>query len=187
MEVLIPLIQKSSISRATNTVKNMIKIAEKSLTGWNTVPEYLSDDLTSDSEDDKTLKAAEARALRKQKIKVKNNSVSSFGKSTHAMTHRTIPNVSVPRLFIPSSTTTKPISSISSTITRDTSNKNTKNSSNSHGFVSNVENWVTTETNVDLTKEHKDKDITDKYNFLFSKGSVNCKQFVEFEEFDGCL
>ena len=78
MEVLIPLIQKSSISRATNTVKNMIKIAEKSLTGWNTVPEYLSDDLTSDSEDDKTLKAAEARALRKQKIKVKNNSVSSF-------------------------------------------------------------------------------------------------------------
>ena len=78
MEVLIPLIQKSSISRATNTVKNMIKIAEKSLTGWNTVPEYLSDDLTSDSDDDKTLKAAEARALRKQKIKVKNNSVSSF-------------------------------------------------------------------------------------------------------------
>ena len=78
MEVLIPLIQKSSISRATNAVKNMIKIAEKSLTGWNTVPEYLSDDLTSDSEDDKTLKAAEARALRKQKIKVKNNSVSSF-------------------------------------------------------------------------------------------------------------
>ena len=50
-----------------------------------------------------------------------------------------------------------------------------------------MENWVTTETNVDLTKEHKDKDITDKYNFLFNSGSVNCGQFVEFEEFDGCL
>ena len=88
MEVLLPLIQKGSISRATKAVKNMIedlqkrnkliKIAEKSQTGWNTVPEYLSDDLTSDSEDDKTLKAAEACAFRKQKIKVKNNSVSSF-------------------------------------------------------------------------------------------------------------
>ena len=103
------------------------------------------------------------------------------------MKHRTIPKVFIPRIFVPSSTITKSISSISSTITRDTSNKNTKNSSNGHGFVSNVENWVTTETNVDLTKEHKDKDITDKYNFLCSKGSVNCKQFVEFEEFDGCF
>ena len=41
--------------------------------------------------------------------------------------------------------------------------------------------------NVDLTKEHKDKDITDKYNFLFNSGSLNCGQFVELEEFDGCL
>ena len=183
MEVLIPLIQKGSISRATKAVTNMIedpqkrnkliKIADKSPAGWNTIQEYLSDDLASDSEDNKKLKATEARALRKQKIKVKNNSVSSFGKSTHAMTHRTIPNVSVPRLFIPSSTTTKPISSISSTITRDTSNKNTNNSSNGRGFVSDVENQVTTEMNLDLTKEHKDKNKTDKYNFLFNSGSIN--------------
>ena len=77
------------------------------------------------------------------------------------MKHCTIPKVFVPRLFVPSST----ISSISSTITRDTSNKNTKNSSNGQGFLSDVENQVTTETNVDLTKEYKDQDITDKYNF----------------------
>ena len=50
-----------------------------------------------------------------------------------------------------------------------------------------MENRVTTETNVDLTKKHKDKDTTDKYNFLFNGGSVNCGQFVEFEESDGCL
>ena len=50
-----------------------------------------------------------------------------------------------------------------------------------------MENRVTTETNVDLTKEHKDKGITDKHNFLFNSGSVNCGQFVEFEESDGCL
>ena len=41
------------------------------------------------------------------------------------------------------------------------------------------------ETNLDLTKEHKDKYISDKYNFLFNSGSVNCRQSVKFEEFDG--
>ena len=50
-----------------------------------------------------------------------------------------------------------------------------------------MENRVTAETNVDLTKEHKDKDITDKSNFLFNSGSVNCGQSVEFKEFDGFL
>ena len=88
MEVLIPLIQKGSISHATKAVKNiiedlqkrnkLIKIADKSPALWNTVQGYLSDDLASDSENNKKLKAAEARALRKQKTKVKNNSVSSF-------------------------------------------------------------------------------------------------------------
>ena len=82
---------------------------------------------------------------------------------------------------------TKPVSSASSTISRDRSNKNTKNSRYSQGFLSDVENRVTTEKNVDLTKEHKDKDITDKYNFLFNSGSVNFGQFVEFEESNGCL
>ena len=97
------------------------------------------------------------------------------------------PKVSVPRLFVPSSTITKPISSTSSTITKDKSNKNIKSSSNGQGFASGVENRVTKETNADLTKERKDKDITDKCNFLFNSGSVNCRQFVEFEESDGCL
>ena len=36
------------------------------------------DNLASNSEDDKKLKAAEARALRKQKFKLNNNSVFSF-------------------------------------------------------------------------------------------------------------
>ena len=74
-----------------------------------------------------------------------------FSKSTKVMKHHTIPKVFIPRLFIPSSMITKPISSTSSTVIRDTSNKNTMNSSNSQDFVSDVENWVTTEMNVDLT------------------------------------
>ena len=80
--------------------------------------------------------------------------------------HRTNPKVFVPRLFVPLSTITKPIFSISSTITRGTYKKNIENSSNDQDFVSDVKNWVTTETNVDLTKEYRDKDITDKCIFF---------------------
>ena len=71
MKVLIPLIQKGSISRATKAVKNMIedlqkrskliKIADKSLAGWNTVQEYLSDNLASDSEDNKNLEDSQTK------------------------------------------------------------------------------------------------------------------------------
>ena len=53
-------------------------MVDKSPAGWNTVQECFSDDLASDSQDDKMSKAAETCALRKQKIKVTNNSVSSF-------------------------------------------------------------------------------------------------------------
>ena len=55
MQALISPIRKGSISRATKDVKNMIedlqkrsklmKIADKSPGSWNTVQEYLSDDL----------------------------------------------------------------------------------------------------------------------------------------------
>ena len=103
--------------------------------------------------------------------------------------HRTTPKVFIPRLFVPSITISKPISSISTTITRVTYNKIVENSSNGQDFVSDVESRVTTETTVDLTKEYKDKDITDKciFFFLLNSGSVNCGEFVKFEESDGCL
>ena len=50
--------------------KQTKEIVKKSSAEWNTVQEYLSDDLSSDSKDDKKLKAAETRARRKQKLKV---------------------------------------------------------------------------------------------------------------------
>ena len=111
MKILIHLIQKGSISRATKTVKNMIdlqkkhkllKIADKSPAGRNTVQEYLSDDLASNSEDDKKLNAAEARALGKQKFKVKKKfCFFLFGKSKHVMKHYTTPKVFTPMTFRP--------------------------------------------------------------------------------------
>lgn len=58
----------------------LIKIADKSPAGWDTVNEYLSDELASDSEDDKKLRRAEKRALEKKKPRPtkKPNSSASF-------------------------------------------------------------------------------------------------------------
>ena len=122
----------------------------------------ISDDLASDSEDGKKLKAVEARALRKQKFKVKNNCF-FFSANQHVTKHRTTPKVLVPGLFVPSSTITKPISSINSTTTWDISNKNNETilyvfvgyvPGNDQGFVSDVEKQVHIGTNVELAKEH---------------------------------
>ena len=40
----------------------LIRIADKSEGGWKTVDEYLSDEVASDSEDDKRIRVAENRA-----------------------------------------------------------------------------------------------------------------------------
>jgi hypothetical protein len=47
----------------------LVKLADKSPGGWGTVQEYCSDDLASDSEDDKKIRRAENRALAKRKKK----------------------------------------------------------------------------------------------------------------------
>lgn len=47
----------------------LIRIADRSPAGWTTVQEYLSDEIASDSDDEKKLRAAEKRALEKQKTK----------------------------------------------------------------------------------------------------------------------
>ncbi|XP_060581123.1 uncharacterized protein LOC132737793 [Ruditapes philippinarum] len=55
----------------------LIKIADKSSGGWETVREYESDELASDSEDEKRLRRAESRALSKQKARKRTLPVST--------------------------------------------------------------------------------------------------------------
>ena len=46
--------------------KKLIRLADKSAAGWDLVNEYLSDELASGSEDEKRIRGAEQRALRKR-------------------------------------------------------------------------------------------------------------------------
>ena len=58
-----------SIKEDIEKRNKLLKIADKSIAGWGTVEEYLSDDLASDSEDDRKIKTAERQALQKQNIR----------------------------------------------------------------------------------------------------------------------
>jgi hypothetical protein len=51
-----------------------IKLADKSPGGWDTVKEYMSDDLASDTDDEKRIRQAETRAIRKRNQRKQENS-----------------------------------------------------------------------------------------------------------------
>ena len=57
----------NAASKAIKRRNKLIRIADKSAAGWAAVDEYLSDEVASGSEDEKKIRAAEQRALRKKK------------------------------------------------------------------------------------------------------------------------
>ena len=64
----------------------LIRLADKSATGWDLVNEYLSDKLASGSEDEKRIRRAEQRALRKQKDRQQQKVKSSVKQSQPSAT-----------------------------------------------------------------------------------------------------
>ena len=69
----------STLKGALETLKKRnkhIRIADKSDGGWKTVDEYLSDEVASDSQDEKRIRAAENRAVRKIRAGKKNDKTS---------------------------------------------------------------------------------------------------------------
>ena len=82
MDTIVKLIKNGSQKRASNLAKSIkediekrskfLKIADKLISGWGTVEEYLLDDLASDSKDDRKIKAAERQALQKRNIRCSN-------------------------------------------------------------------------------------------------------------------
>ena len=62
-------------------------MADRSPAGWATVEEYLSDELASDSEDEKRIRSAEARAIRKRTMK-KSDRISTSSTITSAPGHK---------------------------------------------------------------------------------------------------
>ena len=57
--------QISSNIKDVRKSNSLIRLADKSPAGWGTVEEYLSDNLATDSDDDKKMKSAEKRAIQK--------------------------------------------------------------------------------------------------------------------------
>ena len=78
MDTIVKLIKNGSQKRASKLAKSikediekrnkLLNIANKSIAGWGTVEEYLSDDLASDSEDDRKIKVLKDEHFRNKTL-----------------------------------------------------------------------------------------------------------------------
>ena len=64
--------KRSSMLNDVSKRNKLLRLADRSILGWATVAEHMSDDLASDSEDEKRMKANENRGLgRLQNVSLK--------------------------------------------------------------------------------------------------------------------
>ncbi|XP_033730613.1 uncharacterized protein LOC117320027 [Pecten maximus] len=73
------LLSLSKIKTLIHKRNKLIRIADKSSCGWDTVKEYESDELASDSEDEKKIRQAEFRAQRKKRVQKKSTPAAATG------------------------------------------------------------------------------------------------------------
>ena len=90
LEEILPDITSSRIRKKIDSTigklshrNKLIKIADRSPGGWGTIDEYLSDELASDSDDEKRIRDAENRALRKKNRKILPRSSSTITRPRH--------------------------------------------------------------------------------------------------------
>ena len=77
---------RQSLQEGERLIKNrqkLIKVADRSEHGWATVEEYVTDELADNSDDEKRLFKAEARAGRKLKVSSKSKAKKPSGKETY--------------------------------------------------------------------------------------------------------
>ncbi|XP_038072966.1 uncharacterized protein LOC119741284, partial [Patiria miniata] len=93
---------KSLVTEVIADVKTRNKlirlVADKSDAGWTAVDEYLSDELASDSEDDKRIRQAQARAVRKKRLQ-KSSQLANKRQRQNATVEQFSPSTSGTRLF----------------------------------------------------------------------------------------
>lgn len=114
LEEVLDLVVGGSKSRAAKRIASVIKdvkksntlirLADKSPAGWGTVEECLSDTLATDSDDDKKMKAAEKRAIKKSQrgknLRFDRPAIASYRASSSASATR--PSQFPPKPLLPS-------------------------------------------------------------------------------------
>ena len=98
------------ISNVVDKRIKVVKLADKSPAGWDTVKEYLNDDLASDSDDNKKMRQAESRAMAKRKKVFNQTRFKPYQRFRHhsPIIPSFVPSASMPQAVAPSAVLPQP-------------------------------------------------------------------------------